>query len=117
VDQRRGEEPPTEGIEDRAAMSEPESQVDRLSRAIEGDEAAGRGPGRREPADGPTPARGDSPRGEHRRERHSRVTGDIDTIQAHVAEEGGATRSRTDGRRTGATHPSPRGGRKTASGP
>jgi hypothetical protein len=83
-------------------MSGTESRVERLLERSRR-RGSGRGTGRREPIEHrPEPA-------PHTLREESTVTvepqpGDrrFDTIQAHAAEASGATRSRTDGRRTGA---------------
>jgi hypothetical protein len=88
-------------------MSDPESQSNEVGSQDPVGES--RTETRSEPTTG-------SPRGDHGVGETQPGNRGFDTIQAHVAHEGGATCSRTDGRRNGATDPSPKGGRRTASG-
>jgi hypothetical protein len=97
-------------------MSGAESQVDRLLEQSKG-ARQDLGHDRREPIGGRDPGRPATHcRVSHGRNSHSRATGDSTRSRRTSRFERGATRSRTDRRRTGARHPSPRGGRKTASG-
>jgi hypothetical protein len=110
-----GGEPPTEGNRAEAAMPEQSPRSNAVS-SDRGDEAGSRIRSvRADRETRPEPAKR-SPRGEARPAEPQPGDRRFDTVQAHAAHEGGATRSRTDGRRTGARGPSPRGGWRTAPG-